>query len=89
MEVQRLTDAIKDHFNYVLLDYNFFIQVKRETKDWGSVFTDYDDGTISDKSVIRIIRKAKSVAQARFNIASSALGGAMKMVVCKIVCGCM
>ena len=54
----------------MLLGYEFFIQVKRETEDWGSVFIDYDGSEINDKSVIRIIRKAKSVAQVRFHIAT-------------------
>ena len=69
-EVQLLIDAIKEQFNDVLLGYDFFIQVKRETKDWGSVFIDYDGSEISDKSVIRIVRKAKPVAQVRFHVAT-------------------
>ena len=65
-EVRRLTDTIKEYFNDMLLGYNFFIQLKRETEDWES---DYDGSKINDKSVIRIIRKAKSVAQVRFHLA--------------------
>ena len=60
-EIQRLTDAIKEHFKDVLLGYD--IQVKRETEDWGSMFIDHDGSETNNKSVIRIIRKAKSVAQ--------------------------
>ena len=69
-EVQLLIDTIKEHSNDVLLGYGLFTQVKRETKDWGSVFIDYDGSEISDKSVIRIVRKAKPVTQVRFHIAT-------------------
>ena len=67
-EVLLLIDAINKHFNDVMLGYDFFIQVKRETKDWGSVFIDCDGSEINDKSVIRIVRNAKPVALVRFHI---------------------